>query len=318
MVLAHFTDAELPSLTGMLPSIDIVIATTAEAKRAVLLVRAIDCIVGQEGVRARPIVVVNGTRFDPGLVAQLKTRTDILFIQLHPGGLFVARRTGFEAVTSEFFGIHDDDDFLLPGALARRLAAISGNEKVDWVVSDGVFVWPDREVPFIPSIEHLRRDPYGMLLDYCWLCSAGNLFRRTAITGDLFDSVPSMEITYIAFRLLAEGRMPAIVEEPTFKYFFYPDSLSKKDHYNLPAAQAIHTMMKLPVPRWVRRKLAQKYRQGMHNIADHHCAHGRQREAWAAHLRSLAGLPEFFRYFAFTRRLLAGAGKSAETSAPAG
>jgi glycosyltransferase involved in cell wall biosynthesis len=298
--------------------IDIVVATTAEARRAALLVRAIDHIVGQDGVRARPIVVVNGTRFDPALVEQLKRRTDILLIHLNPGNLFLARRTGFEAVTSEFFGIHDDDDFLLPGALARRLAAISGNDRVDWVVSDGTFVWPDREVPFIPSIEHLRCDPYGLLLDHCWLCSAGNLFRKSAIKGDLFDSVPSMEITYIAFRLLAEGRMPAIVEEPTFKYFFYPDSLSKKDHYNLPAAQAIHTMMKLPVPGWVRRKLARKYRQAMHDIADHHWARGRQREAWAAHLRSLAGLPEFFRYFAFTRRLLAGAGKSVETSAPAG
>jgi glycosyltransferase involved in cell wall biosynthesis len=288
----------------MLPAIDIIIATTAEAKRADLLVRAIDHIVSQEGVRARPIVVVNGSRFDPALVARLKARTDILFMQRAEGNLFLARRAGFEVAASEFFGIHDDDDFLLPGALAKRLAAISGNDKVDWVVSDGIFVWPDREVPFIPSIEQLRRDPYGMLLDYCWLCSAGNLFRRSAITADLFDSVPSMEITYIAFRLLAEGRMPAIVEEPTFKYFFYPDSLSKKDHYNLPAAQAIHTMMHLPVPAWVRRKLAQKYRQAMHNIADHHFARGQHREAWAAHLRSLAGLPEFFRYFAFTRKLL--------------
>jgi glycosyltransferase involved in cell wall biosynthesis len=317
MVLAQFTDRGLTNVTAMLPPIDIVIATTAEAKRASLLMRAIDRIVAQEGVRARPIVVVNGKRFDPDLIARLKMRTDILFIQLEVGDLFVARRTGFEAVTSEFFGIHDDDDFLLPGALSRRLAAISGNDKVDWVVSDGFFVWPDREVPFIPSIDHLRQDPYGMLLDYCWLCSAGNLFRRSAITGDLFDSVPSMEITYIAFRLLSEGRMPAIVEEPTFKYFFYPDSLSKTEQYTMPGAQAVKVMMDLPVPGWVRRKLAQKYRQSQHTLADLHCARGRQREAWAAHLRSLAGLPEFFRYLAFTRRLLAGA-KPAGSSARAG
>jgi glycosyltransferase involved in cell wall biosynthesis len=288
----------------MLPQIDIVIATMCEKKRADLLVRAIDNIVAQEGVKARPIVVCNGGRFDPVLVAQLKARPDLLFIQLEPGNLFMARRTGFEAVTSEFFGIHDDDDYLLPGALARRHAAIQGRDDVDWVVSDGIFVWPDREVPYIPSIAEVRRNPYGLLLDYCWLCSAGNLFRRSAITGDLFDSVPSMEITYIAFRLLSENRTPAIVEEPTFRYFFYPDSLSKKDHYNLPAAEAIHTMMRLPVPGWVRRRLAQKYRQAMHSVADHHAAHGRRREAWAAHLRSLTGLPEFFRYAAFTRKLL--------------
>jgi glycosyltransferase involved in cell wall biosynthesis len=302
----------------MLPPIDVVIATMCEKKRADLLVRAIDHIVAQEGVKARPIVVCNGNRFDAGLVGQLRARSDILFIQLEAPGVFQARRTGFEAVTSAFFAIHDDDDFLLPGALARRLAAIRGDDKADWVVTDGTFVWPDHEVPYIPSIENVRRDPFGTLLDHCWLCSAGNLFRTSAIKPDLFDSVPSMEITYIAFRLLAEGRMPVLLDAPTFRYFFYPDSLSKKDHYNLAAAQALRVMMDLPVPGWVRRGLGRKYRQAMHDVADNHIVHGRWREAWAAHLRSMAGLPELFRYFPFTRKLLAASGRSAAASARAG
>ena len=120
-------------------------------------------------MKARPIVVCNGNRFDAGLVGQLRARSDILFIQLEAPGVFQARRTGFEAVTSAFFAIHDDDDFLLPGALARRLAAIRGDDKADWVVTDGTFVWPDHEVPYIPSIENVRRDPFGTLLDHCML-----------------------------------------------------------------------------------------------------------------------------------------------------
>jgi glycosyltransferase involved in cell wall biosynthesis len=301
----------------MPPSVEVIIPTLCGLKKAHLLKRAIDNIVAQEGVKAVPIVVVNGARFDPALLAQLKARSDIRLIQLEAGGLFQARRVGCEAVRTEFFAIHDDDDILLPGALARRLDVFRTDEKTDWVVTNGTFVWPDREEPFIPDVAAVRRDPYGTLLDHCWLCSAGNLFRTFAITPDIFDAVRSMDLTYIAFRLLAEGKKLALIDEATFKYFYYPDSLSKENEYNLQAAKAIHAMMQLRVPGWVRRGLGRKYRRAMHDVASHYCGRGAVREAWAAHLRSVAGLPEFFHYIAFTRKLLMAA-RAADTSTRAG
>jgi glycosyltransferase involved in cell wall biosynthesis len=286
--------------------IDVIIPTLCDAKRGPLLLRAIESIVSQQGVEAVPVVAVNGNRFDPPTLARLSQRSDIRLIQIPDPSLFRARRAAFETIRSKYFATLDDDDVFLPGALATRLAAIESEPGIDWVVTNGVFVGTEGETPYIPDIAKTQRNPYGTLLDHCWLCSAGNLFRTSAVAPDIFDAIRSMDLTYIAFRLLAERKRIKFVDASTFRYFFYPDSTSKQDYYKLPAAEAIRVMMDLSVPRWVRRGLAGKYRRAMHDVASYHYRHGRMRDAWLAHLQSLRGLPEFLQYAAFTRRLLAG------------
>lgn len=284
--------------------IDVIIPTLCDARRGPLLLRAIDSVVSQDGVAAMPVVVVNGARLDPVLLAQLEARDDLRLIRIAEPDLFRARRAGFEALRTAFFATLDDDDVFLPGALAKRLAILRADPRVDWVVSNGLLATPDGESPFIADIAAARRDPYGTLLDYCWLCTGGNLFRTAAFAADMFDAVRSMDVTYIAFRLLAEGKTVAFLDEPTFRYFCHPDSTSKQDFYNLPAAAALRAMMRLPVPRSVRRGLAGKYRRAMHDVASYHLREGRLPEAWVAHLRSMAGPRELLRYAAFTRKLL--------------
>lgn len=298
--------------------IDVIIPTLCDARRGPLLLRAIDSVVSQDGVAAMPVVVVNGARFDPVLLAQLEARDDLRLVRIAEPNLFRARRAGFGSLRTAFFATLDDDDVFLPGALQHRLAVLQADPACDWVVTNGVFAAPDGERPYIADIAAVRRDPYGTLLDYCWLCSAGNLFRRTAVRADIFDATRSMDLTYIAFRLLAEGRKVAFTDEPTFRYFSSPDSTSKQDFYNLPTAEAIATMMALPLPGWVRRGLARKYRRAMHDVANYHLDKGQIVKAWTAHLRSLAGLPEVFRYAAFTRKLLAGPRRARPLSAAAG
>ena len=294
----------------MHPTIEVIIPTLCDTKRGPLLQRAIESVVSQDGVKAVPIVIVNGSRFDPAWIERLKQRSDIRLIQIPEPSLFAARRRAFESLHADFFATLDDDDIFLPGALRRRLEPLQNDPRCDWVVTNGLFVTPDGERPYIPDIEATRRDPFGTLLDHCWLCSAGNLFRRSAVTADFFDATRSMDITYLAFRLLAEGKKVVFLDEPTFRYFYYPDSTSKQDSYNLPAAEAIRTMMDLPVPAWVRRGLAGKYRRAMHDVASYHCCRGEMGRAWQAHLRSLTGVPEFFRFLFFTRLLLAGSLRS--------
>jgi glycosyltransferase involved in cell wall biosynthesis len=288
----------------MAERIDVIIPTRCDLPRRDLLLRAIDCVIGQEGVEARPIVVVNGPRYLPDLVEQLRARTDMALVQIDAPSVFAARRAGFAEVRSEYFAILDDDDLFLPGSLARRLDALRADRSADWVVSNGIFVSPDGLVPYIPDLDAVRRDPYGTLLEYCWLCSAGNLFRTSVFKPDIFDAVRSMEITYIAFRLLAEGRRPVFLDEQTFKYFYYPDSLSKMASYTLLAYETIDTMQRLPLPGWVRSRLAQKYRRAMHDLSDYQHNRGEVRAAWMSHLRSMAGRPECFRYAGFTRKLV--------------
>jgi glycosyltransferase involved in cell wall biosynthesis len=294
----------------MLPTIEVIIPTLCDAKRGPLLQRAIESVVSQDGVTAVPIVVVNGSRFDPAWVDRLKQRSDIRFIQIPEPSLFAARRRAFESLRADFFATLDDDDIFLPGALKRRLEPLQADPSCDWVVTNGAFVTPDGERSYIPDIDATRRDPFGTLLDHCWLCSAGNLFRRSAMTADFFDATRSMDITYMAFRLLAEGKKVVFLDDSTFRYFYYPDSTSKQDFYNLPAAEAIRRMMDLPVPAWVRRGLAGKYRRAMHDVASYHCCRGEMGPAWQAHRRSLAGVPEFFRFLSFTRLLIAGSIRS--------
>ena len=305
--------------------IEVIIPTECETKRGPLLLRAIDSVVGQKGVSAVPVVVVNGSRVDPSYLAQLARRPDIRLVQRAEPSLFKARRAGFESGHARFFAILDDDDIFLPGALARRVEALLADDSVDWVVANGIFVTPQGDVPFIPDVEAVRRDPMGTLLDHCWLCSAGNLFRRSAVAPDIFDTTQSMDLSYIAFRLLAEKKELRILDESTFRYFDYPDSTSKQHSYNEHAASAIQAMMRLDLPARVRRGLASKYRRAMHDAASHHFVRGEMREAWAAHLRSLAGLPELFRFAAFTRKLLFGprgvsrsGGPSDDSNLPAG
>ena len=290
----------------MLEPIDVIIPTLCDAKRGPLLLRAIESVVSQEGVHATPVVVVNGSRFDPVWLARLAQRDDIRLVQIPEPNLFLARRTAFETIRTTYFATLDDDDVFLPSALAKRLAAMKSRPGIDWVVTNGAFVRPEGETPFISDVAATRRDPYGTLLDYCWLCSAGNLIRTAAVAPDTFNAIRSMDLTYIAFRLLAEGKVVEFVDDWTFRYFYYSDSTSKQDWYNLPTAEAIRAMMDLPVPRWVRRGLARKYRRAMHDVASYHYVRGQMRDAWLAHLQSLGGLPEFFHFAPFTGRLLVG------------
>ncbi len=288
----------------MTESVSIIIPTRCDLQRRELLLRAIDSVVSQEGVRCIPIVVVNGSRFDPGLLARLLQRADVKVIQIEPPGPFVARKVGYQHSATEFFGLLDDDDVLLPGAIARRLRALHDDSSIDWVVTNGIFVSPEGDIPFVADMAAVRRDPCGTLLESCWLSAGGSLFRKAAFDPDTFDAVRSMDLTYIAFRLLAEGRKVAFIDEATYKYFYYPDSLSKQDFYNLPAAEAIQQMAKLALPGWVKRELGRKYRRAMHDVADYYRRKGQRGAAWAAHIRSLSGFPELLRYAGFTRKLL--------------
>lgn len=288
----------------MTETISIIIPTRCDVKRRELLLRAIDSVTSQDAVRCVPIVVANGTGCDPELLAELRARSDIKIVRIEPPGPFLARKVGYQHSETEFFGLLDDDDLLLPGAIARRLRAFYEDPSIDWVVTNGIFEGPSGVIPYVPDMAAVSRDPFGSLLEFCWLSAGSCLFRTASFNPDTFDAVRSMDLTYIAFRLLAEGRKAAFIDEPTFKYFYYPDSLSKQDHYNLPAAEAIREMAKLALPARVKRKLGRKYRRAMHDVADYYHRKGQRGAAWSAHLKSLGGFPELLQYASFTRKLL--------------
>src|SRR5258705_4386505 len=115
----------------MTARVSVIVCTMAAERRAALLRRALDSILtGQDGL-AQPIVVVNGTRFDPHLRAELAARPDITFLYRPEPSLAGALRAGRARVDTQFFATLDDDDELLPGAVATRLEPLLADASTD-------------------------------------------------------------------------------------------------------------------------------------------------------------------------------------------
>ena len=99
--------------------VSVIIPTTASSERGALLRRAIRSVV-DEG--ALPIVVVNGSRFDPRLRQDLAATASIKCLYREEGSLPAALLEGRNSVTTEFFAVLDDDDEFTSGAFRARLA----------------------------------------------------------------------------------------------------------------------------------------------------------------------------------------------------
>jgi len=125
------TDSTLPTVTILVP-------TLALAERRERLLRALASIRSQEGVMVRACVVVNGSEADPALVDELHRQPQVEVIRIAERGIPAAFRAGRDRVATTYFGGLDDDDILLPGALAARIAVLRGPEQPDAVVTDGL------------------------------------------------------------------------------------------------------------------------------------------------------------------------------------
>ena len=118
--------------------IPVLIATLASAERAPYLHRALASLDNQETVRAHPVVVVNGDVADPALVRDVAARTGVTLIRRAEPSLPGALAAGRRVVTTGYFAQLDDDDELLPDALARRVARMEEPDRPDAVISNGI------------------------------------------------------------------------------------------------------------------------------------------------------------------------------------
>ena len=60
--------------------VTVIIPTTGELRRKTSLMTAINCVLTQKKVKAIPLVVLNGNRYDKALRKQLESMNDIQFI----------------------------------------------------------------------------------------------------------------------------------------------------------------------------------------------------------------------------------------------
>jgi succinoglycan biosynthesis protein ExoO len=139
------------TVSGILP-------TVATPDRTTCLTRALGSVLAQEGVRVDPIVVANGSDCDPVLLGTLARRRHIRLLHRDESGRACAISAGRDLVDAPYFAELDDDDWLLPGALATRAARLDADPAVDVVVSKGFL----RRRAFLPGCQI---EPVGFFVE---------------------------------------------------------------------------------------------------------------------------------------------------------
>lgn len=285
-----------------IPAISVIIPTRALCERAALLRRAIDSVLSQEAVRAVPLVVINGTQSDAALTtvfrADRRLRTTILPEADLPGAI----RAGRSMVDTPYFAELDDDDMLLPGALALRICALTRRTQCDVVVTNGIRRSVGGDSLHVPDMAFVERDPLRAFLDHNWLLPGSWLCRTDRVGEELFEGMPRFrECTYLALRFATERRI-MFVSTPTVVYdTATPRSESKSREYVLGSLAAQRRILELPLPEDVRSELRTGLATSCLAIAHLHRREGRFAAACGWYLRSglQPGAPQYF-----ARRLL--------------
>ncbi|MEP6609995.1 MAG: glycosyltransferase family A protein [Burkholderiaceae bacterium] len=291
--------AALPSLA----STTVIVPTTCVADRRVSLLNALQSAGEQSGIPTKILVVVNGPDFDPALLDSLLAREDLNVIALKnadlPGALLAGRRL----VDTEYFCFLDDDDEILPNGLALRLQALRERRDVAFVATNGYYQREGIDQLGVANPEHVATDPLQAMTHECWLASCGGLYRTAMIDAALLSGLPRfLEWTYLGLRLASKRRMH-FLDQPTFRVYDSPDSLSKSAGYRAGSVAAIHAALELELPPPVARRLRTRLSDAHHDLAEDHLNANEYRLAWKHHLTSLSQ-PGGTKYLLFSRHLL--------------
>jgi glycosyltransferase involved in cell wall biosynthesis len=285
-------------------TISVLIPTLARRERVPYLRRAIDSVLHQQGVRAVPLLVVNGAQRDVALVSALRADRRIRTLERAESGLPEALRAGRRAVEAPWFATLDDDDELLPGGLAIRHRALLERDTCDVVVTNGYRRCDAGNVLHVQAGAEVEADPLRALLRANWLLPGSWLARTDRVGADLFDGMPRyLECTFLAARFATAHRM-LWLDAPTVAYTEdSPLAESNSREYLLGQADALRSLLALELPGDVRQALRARIVTACHQAADHELHAGRTREAWrwhAATLREAGG----WRHIPFMRHLL--------------
>lgn len=286
-------------------AIEIIIPTTATLARKQSLLEAIESILGQEGVNATPLVVVNGSHYDQDLYVELQNRSDIRFHYERVGSLPHALRVGRTLVQADYFGFLDDDDLLLAGALAARLAEMEG---ADVVVGNGYFDEDGGKRLMRQTFRRCIGQNFSGLLSELlrlnWLASCGGLYRASTIGVEFFTDLPKyFEWTYVGFNLVYQRKRIRFVSRPTFHVRDSRASLSKEAGNPEALLGFLKMLMAKPLNRSLRKALRLKIGSAYHSLSEQELQAGAVSSAWMLHLKSL-NCPENLKYLGYSARLV--------------
>ncbi|WP_423822289.1 hypothetical protein V5738_18375 [Salinisphaera sp. SPP-AMP-43] len=287
------------------PRVDIVVRTMADDQRAASLFRALDTIQDQRGVWARPIVMVNGDRRSPAVMARLLRRAGIVWRVMDAPDPANALVQGVRRVEAPFYMVLDDDDELLPDALHGLIPATPSADRWDVLItnrychSDGVIQIETAD------LEAQAADPMNSLLDDNWLAPGRAVFRTATVTAALIDVGQfNQEWTHIAMRLVRHGLRLQFRDVPSALCHDTEGSASKSDLCRQNEIHFWNTIgAEITMDRPLRRRIATKRANLLHSMAVRRAQGGQPWAAWHYHLQSLRP-PHFFKYILYTRKLL--------------
>lgn len=286
-------------------AVSIIIPTQALRQRADSLLRAIESVLSQQGLGAMPIVIVNGPTRDAELTGELTRRRDLRLTILPDADLPAALKVGREHVDTPWFAVLDDDDELLPGALATRVGGLRDRPEYDVVVTNGFLRGREGDELNVADFSTFATDPLRALMRQNWLVPCSGLFRSDAVGLPIFDGIPQfLEWTYLAIRIATSCKI-LFLNRPTFVYYTdTPLSRSSSLDYVLGQPAAIQQLLALELPSDLRAWIEMRLGIACHTAADRYREERNTRAAWHWHLRSLRSRGGW-RYIPFTRRLVA-------------
>jgi glycosyl transferase family 2 len=214
-----------------------------------------------------------------------------------------AQRLGRSHVATPYFCFLDDDDELLPGSIAARLAHVQAHPDVDVVVARGYRCIDGVDKPDGATFPANDSELLVSLLRHNWFASPAALFATERVGGEFFDGETKYyEWTLMAFRLAAAGRRFGFVEDYGYRLHESPVSLSKESGSTLAVPEVLHALQRLSSSRAVRRELDRRLTHAYHDCSTLELSRGNRKLAWRHHLASLKG-PGGLRYLSYTRHL---------------
>lgn len=270
--------------------IAVLVPSLGSQARAASLRRALASVLSQERVRARAIVVFNGPQIDQPLLEEIGRLPDVRVSVLPDANLPAALTEARRLVESDWLAALDDDDELLPGALARRVAILEARPECAAVVTNGIrrgrggdelHLLPDDAIEDAPMQAMLAKN---WMLPGCWLC------RSDALPEGVFAQMPRyLENTYLALALAGSVRIAFDLGEPTLIHNLdTPNSTSASADYRLGQEAGLRRILELDLPLDVRREYERRLGAACSSAAAVRVQQGELSVAWRLALRSLA------------------------------
>ncbi len=212
--------------------VTVIIATTGESARKDSLENSIQSINQQANVLTKPLVFLNGKKYDQKVYSSLVNNPWIEFHYSEKPSLPNAIHEARKLVRTPYFCFLDDDDTLIKDTLLDRLTPLISDSNIDAVISNGLHKTKNNtNTSFIKYLPKNSEEPLEKLMTSNWLASCGGLYRSSSINEDYFDPHQKYyEWTYVAFKL-ASSKNLFFLDKPTFIINESEESLSHSENY---------------------------------------------------------------------------------------